>query len=150
MRRDLFTNSGSHAIALGVACRKLLGVEWLEWEPRTVYEALKEKGLGQVTEENSQKISAYRVARCTLLPWTDPDTFEKTVHGLLGNIPNFSLREPLNIAQCMVGVDMLRAIQQLPFGRDVQAYIAACAQNDELDYLPDPLTFIMPLLCPPM
>jgi hypothetical protein len=148
--RDFFGRSDSHAVALGLACHRLMGPEWLEYEPRTVYEGIRDRGFVDITEENANKINAFRVAKNTILPWMDHESFEKTVLGLIGLTPNFQLREPLNVAQCMVGIDMLNAIQQVPFAIDLKRYIAACAKNDEVDFLPDPLTFCMPYLCPPM
>lgn len=150
IRRDFFLREDSHAVALGVACHRLLGNEWLEYEPRTVYEELERLGYGQMPEINATKVNAFRVAKNTILPWVDHETFEKTVHGLCGDLVNFELREPPNVAKLMVGVDALRAIQAVPFVHDVMRYIAACAKLDELDFLPDPLTFAMPYLCPPM
>lgn len=150
IRKDFFQRDDAHAVALGVACFKLLGNDWLDYEHRTVYEELNRLGYGLVPEQNAVKLHAFRVAKKTIIPWVDHETFEKVVHGLCGTIVNFELREPLSIAKCMVGVDMLRAIQQVPFADDVKRYIAACAKNDEIDYLPEPLTFVMPYLCPPM
>lgn len=150
IRKDFFQKDDAHAVALGVACHKLLGEDWLGYEPRTIYEELDRLGFGLVPEANANKINAFRVAKKTIMPWVDHESFEKVVHGLLGNLIHFDMRTPLSIAQCMVGVDILRAIQQVPFVDDVKRYIAACAKNDELDYLPDPLTFAMPFLCPSM
>lgn len=150
IRRDFFLRDDSHAIPMGIACYKLLPDDWLGWEPRTVYEELERLGFGKITESNACKLNAFRTARATILPWQDWHTFEKVVRGLNGDVPNFALTEPLSVAKCMVGVDSLRAIQSVPFSRDVMGYIAACARNDDLDYVPDPLTFVMPLLCPQM
>jgi hypothetical protein len=150
IRKDFFQNEDAHAVALGVACHKLLGEGWIDYESRTVYEELSRLGYGLVSESNANKINAFRVAKKTIMPWVDHESFEKVVHGLCGNLIHFEMRTPLSIAQCMVGVDMLRAIQQVPFVDDVKRYIAACAKNDELDYVPEPLSFIMPYLCPNM
>ena len=148
--KDFFSREDSHAVALGLACQKIFGPPWLEYEARTVYEGLRNRGFADITEANANKINAFRVAKNTILPWMDHETFEKTVLGLLGFIPSFHIREPLSIAKCMVGIDILNAIQQVPYAIDVKRYIAACAKNDEIDYLPDPLTFSMPYLCSPM
>lgn len=150
IRRDFFQREDSHAVPLGLACHTLLGKAWLTYEPRTVYEELERLGYGKPPEVTATKLHAFRTAKNTVLPWVDHESFEKVVHGLCGNIVNFELREPPNVAQLMVGVDALRAIQSVPFVDDVKRYIAACAKNDELDFLPDPLTFAMPYLCPPM
>lgn len=150
IRKDFFRRDDSHAVALGLACHKIFGDAWLEYEPRTVYEGLRARGYADITESNANKINAFRVAKNTILPWMDHESFEKTALGLLGFTPNFQLREPLNVGQCMVAIDMLNAIQQVPYAIDLKRYIAACAKNDEVDFLPEPLTFSMQYLCTPM
>jgi hypothetical protein len=150
LRKDFFISEDTHAVPLGVACHKLLGADWVEYETRTIYEELERLGYSKLAEVNAAKINAYRVAKRTILPWVDHEAFEKTVMGLNGDLPNFSLREPLNIGKCMVGVDALRAIQQVPFTDNVKRYIASCGKFAELDFLPEPLSFVMPQLCTPM
>lgn len=148
--KDFFLKEDSHCVALGLACHKIFGDAWLTYEPRTVYEGLKNRGFGEITEQNANKINAFRVAKNTILPWMDHESFEKTVLGFLGLTPNFMLREPLDVGQCMVGINILNAIQQVPYSFNVKRYIAACAKNDEIDFLPEPLTFCMEYLCSPM
>jgi hypothetical protein len=150
MRKDLFTREDTQALVLGKACLKLFGTEFLEWEPKTVYESLASRGFGQVTRSNANKINSFRVAYNTLLPWVDWESFEKVGHGLLGSDPNFELREPLEVAECMHTVKTLNRIRVIDYSYDVRAYIVSCAKNEELEYLPDSLEFCMPLLCPPM
>jgi hypothetical protein len=150
IRKDFFQREDTHAVPLGVACHKLLGKQWMTYEPRTVYEELERLGYGRPPETNATKINAFRTAQNTILPWMDHETFEKVVLGLEGNLVSFELREPPNVAQLMVGVESLRAIQQVPFADEVKRYIAACVKHDELDYAPEPLTFVMPYVCPPM
>ena len=150
MRKDLFTRDDTEALVLGKACLKLFGTDFLEWEPKTVYESLKARGFGTVGRANATKINAFRVAYNTLLPWVDWEVFEKVGHGLLGSTPNFELREPLDVSECMYAIRTLNRIRVIEYAYDVRAYIASCAQNEELEYLPDDLEFCMPLLCPPM
>jgi hypothetical protein len=149
MKKDLFARVDTEALVLGAACLKLFGVDFLTWEPKTVYESLKERGFGTVPRANASKINAYRVAYNTLLPWVDWEVFEKLGHGLLGASPNFELREPLEVSECMYLVRTLNRIRTIEFSYDVRAYIASCAKLEELEYLPDALSFCMPQLCPP-
>ena len=152
MRKDFFQRQDAHPVALGVACEKLFGPDWLAWEPRTIYEELKSKGYGDISEhrENTQKLQAFRTARNTIMPWMEWEVFEKVGHAFNGFVPNFNLIEPLSVGEAMIAVDCLRACQFVPFADEVKRYIAACGENEELEFLPDPLTFAMPLLCQPM
>ena len=150
MRKDLFQREDTEALVLGKACLSLFGTPFLEWEPKTVYESLRERGYGQVPRVNATKINAFRVAYNTLLPWTDWEVFEKVGHGLLGEVPNFELREPLEVSECMYTVRTLNRIRIVDYAYDVRAYIASCAQLQEIEFLPDDLGFCMPQLCPPM
>ncbi len=150
MRKDLFTNESTEALVLGKACLSLFGVDFLEWEPKTVYQSLKERGFGVVPRANANKINAFRTAYNTLLPWVDWEVFEKVGHGLLGSDPNFELREPLEVAECMYTIKTLNRIRVVDYSYDVRAYIVSCARTEEIEYLPDDLEFCMPLLCPPM
>lgn len=148
--KDFFIRPTAHAVSLGGACLSIFGTDFLEWEPKTVYESLEEAGYGRVPEANAVKINAFRVCFNTIMPWTDWEVFEKVGHGLLGSTPNFEVREPLTVAECMNTVRILNRIRVVDYAYDVRAYIASCAQNEEIEYLPDDLEFCMPLLCPPM
>ena len=90
--KDFFSREDSHAVALGLACHKILGKQWLDYEARTVYEGLRNRGFAEIIEVNANKINAFRVAKSTILPWMDHETFEKTVLGLLGFIPSFHIK----------------------------------------------------------
>lgn len=151
MRKDFFLKDDSHPVALGVACHKLFGEDWLSWEPRTIYEELRDRGFGNISQHrsNTQKLQAFRTARNTIMPWMEWEVFEKVGHAFNGYVPNFDLIEPLSIGEVMITVDCLRACQVVPFADEVKRYIAACGENEELEFLPDPITFAMPLLCQP-
>lgn len=122
----------------------------LEWEPKTLYESIVESGYNPISRENAQKINAFRVAVNTLMPWLEWDVFEKVCLGFLGLTPQFQSMEPLTVAQCACGIHILNQIRSVEYSLEVRKYIASCAQNEEFEYLPEPLQFCMPQLCPPM
>lgn len=150
IRKDFFIRPTSHALDLGRACLSLFGSDFLEWEPKTVYESIAEAGYGNIPEANAVKINAFRVCFNTIMPWTDWEVFEKVGHGLIGATPNFEVREPLTVAECMNTVRLLNRIRIVDYAYDVRAYIVSCAQNEEIEYLPGDLEFCMPLLCLPV
>lgn len=149
LRADFFSDEKTHAVALGAACDMLFGDEWLAWEQRALRDELNAHGYA-TTEQTSHKLAAYSCARATIGPWADWEIFENVGHALNGDITNFEIRQPLTVAECAVAVDMLRMCRIVTFTEDVKRYIAACAATDEFLYLPDPLTFAMPYLCPQM
>jgi hypothetical protein len=134
---------------MGAACDALFGTDWLTWEQRALRDELRMHGF-ETTEVTSQKLAAYRCARVTVGPWADWEIFENVGHAFNGGVTNFELRQPLTVAECAVAVDCLRQCRVVTFTESVKKYIAACAATDEFLYLPDPLTFAMPYLCPQM
>lgn len=149
LRQDFFSAEDSHAMALGSACEVLLGGNWKTWEARVIREELKFSGY-TVSEINSQKLSAYICATTTIGPWADWEIFENVGQALNNNFTNFEVRQPLSVAECAVTVDCLRKARIVTFTEPVKKYIASCAAVSEFLYLPDPLTFCMPHLCPEM
>jgi hypothetical protein len=146
---DFFSAKDAHALALGTACDKLFGPEWLEWEMRTIRDELKFHGF-KTTEMSSQKIAAYKTSKVTIGPWAEMGIFEKVGMIFNNRMPNMEIHQPLSVAECAVTVDSLRMCRIVTFTEQVKKYIAACAASAEFLYLPDPLTFSMPYLCPPM
>lgn len=149
LRSDFFSAEDAHPLALGAACDLLLGDGWLTWELRTTRDELRMLGY-ETNERNCQKIAAYNCARTTIGPWADWEIFENIGHGFTDGIPNFELRQPLDVAECAITVECLRLCRIVTFTEDVKRYIAACGATDEFLYLPEPLTFAMPYLCPQM
>jgi len=149
LRSDFFSSDDAHPVAIGAACDALFGEEWLAWEQRTVRDELRMSGF-ETTERTAQKLAAYRCARTTIGPWADWEIFENVGHAFTDGVPNFELRQPLDVAECAITMDCLRLCRIVTFAEDVKKYIAACAATDEFLYLPEPLTFAMQYLCPPM
>ena len=147
LRSDFFTREDAHGVSIGAACDLIFGDEWYTWEPRTTREELALHGF-TVSEINSQKLSAYIVAKTTIGPWADLEIFENVGQAFNNNFTNFQLRQPLSAAECAVTVESLRQCRIVTFTEGVKKYIAACGARDELLYLPDPLTFAMKYLCP--
>lgn len=149
MNSDLFSRTDAHPLALGASCDAKYGPEWLTWEIRTVRDELAMSG-HPVSELNSQKLAAYRAARTTIGPWTDISIFENVGMIFNNRVPNVEIHQPMSVAECAVTVDCLRQCRIVTFTENVKKYIAACAAAQEFLYLPDPLNFCMPYLCPTM
>lgn len=149
MRKDFFSRKNTHAVALGKACNKLFGLDWLEWEQRTTREELNMHGY-EVTELNMCKLAGYKTILTTISPWSDWEIFEKVGHAINNSVPSFYLRQQLTVAEIVATVDAMRMVRIVTFTEPVKRYIAACAAFEEFLYLPDPITFSMPFLCPTM
>ncbi len=149
MLRKNFFSSNTHPYAMGVACDSILTKAWLEWEPKSIYQGLVELGYDMVDEVNAGKLGAYRTSVKTVLPWTDWFSFEHVINAFNSEIVTFDKHQPCKVKYLMAGVDTLRLCQQIQFGDEVKRYIASCAKNAELLFLPDPLTFCMKYLCRP-
>lgn len=146
MTPDFFSRKDGHALALGTACDKLFGPEWLSWEQRTTRDELKFVGF-DVSEMSTQKLAAYKTAKVTVGPWAEFGIFENVGMIFNNRFPNMRVHQPLSVAECAATVDSLRLCRIVTFTEQVKQYIAACAATAELMYLPDPLTFSMPYLC---
>lgn len=149
MNGDLFSRTDAHALALGAACDLKFGPEWLTWQIRTIRDELRMDG-HDIDELASQKLAAYKVAKTTIGPWTDITVFENVGMVFNNRAPNVEIHQPLSVAECAVTVDCLRACRVVTFTENVKKYIAACAASQEFMYIPDPINFCMPYLCPTM
>ena len=149
VRLDFFEDEDVHPVALGTACQRMLGEGWPEWESRTIYDELRFMGY-KVSELNAHKLHAYRTAVGTISPWIDIEVFESVGHAFNNKINNFSLRQPLSLAELLVTVDTLNKCRPIDYSEDIKKYIAACAASAEILYLPPPLEMAMKYLCPPM
>tara|TARA_B100000214_G_C23943776_1_gene617006 strand:+ start:721 stop:1494 length:774 start_codon:yes stop_codon:yes gene_type:complete len=149
MRSDFFSRKNTHSVALGKGCTRLFGLEWLHWEQKTTREELELHGFS-TNELTLSKIAAYKTMATTISPWADWEIFEKIGHAINNSVPSFDLRQPLTVAEIVATVDAMRMTRVITFTEPVKRYIAACAATEEFLYLPDPITFSMPFLCPEM
>lgn len=145
--KNIFADAGTHTLILAKMATKLFGVDWLVWEPLTIYEEVRMHGLNPVSQVNAGKLNAFRVAKLTYAPWLDWEVFENVGHAFNNSIPNFELVQPLSTGEVAVTLDILNLIKTVPYADEVMGYIASCAKLDELDYLPDPMSMSQDKLC---
>lgn len=145
--RNTFSNPESHTLILAKIATSLFGLDWLEWEPITVYEEIKMHGFDPVSQVNAGKLNAFRVAKLTYSPWLDWEVFESVGRAFNNSIPSFEIVQPLSVGEISVTLDILNSIKTCPFADEVNGYIASCAKLDELDYLPEPMSMAQSKLC---
>ena len=140
----------AHPVALTMALMEKFGSEWFEWEPEVLRsEIVSSFHTTNVSEHNWQKIQAVRTLVSTVGFWQEWHIFEKLIQALNNNIPRFDILQRATVSQLMAGVDIANTIRVDAFGREIQAYVAACALDEGVVYVPPPIDFAQGLLsCP--
>lgn len=132
----LFTDKRSHPIQIYEVLCMRYGEEWAEWEPETLWWALR-RDFGPVGEVTRNKIMALRLAATSDAPWLDWDTFENSTLAWNDVIPLFGAYQPVTPAQAAFGVQVLRAVRaDEEFRWEVKAYIAASLEDNGFVYAP--------------
>jgi hypothetical protein len=146
-----FSYHDAHPVALTMALMEKFGVDWFDWEPETLkQEILTTFRATSVSEHNWQKIQAVRTLTQTVGFWNEWHIFEKIIQALNNNIPRFDITQICTMAQLMAGVDIAEQIRQEQYDEEIHRYIAACALDEGVVYLPPPLDFAQRILTQPM
>jgi len=147
----LFSYHDAHPIALVMALMEKFDVEWIEWEGDTLKnEIVQTFNASSVSEHNWQKIQAARTLMRSVGFWNEWHIFEKITQALNNNVPRFDITQRCSLPQLMAGVDIANQIRKEPFEDEVQRYVAACALDAGVTYLPPPLDFAQVPLSSPM
>jgi hypothetical protein len=145
-----FSYHDAHPIALGMVVLERFGPEALDWEHDTLRrEIVEDFNATSVSDHNWQKIQAFRTLLLATSPWQEWEVFENVIQALNNNIPDPEMVQRCSVAQIMAGVDIINEIRSEPFGVDVARYVAACAIENGVTYLPDPLGFARETLADP-
>jgi len=145
-----FSFHDAHPIALGMVCMEKFGVEWFEWSPEALRHAiLKEFKATSISEHNWQKIQAFRTLLLVTSPWSEWEVFENIIQALNNNVPDIHLTQVCTLSQLMAGVDTINQIRDEEFGDEVEGYVAACAMDAGVTFLPEPLDFAQDRLSEP-
>lgn len=137
-----FSFHDAHPVALTLVLMEKFGAEWLDWEPDTLKrEILSTFRATSVSEHNWQKIQAVRVLTSTVGFWSEWHIFEKIIQALNNNVPRFDISQRCTLSQLMAGVDIANTVRKETYGDEIQRYVAACALDEGVIYLPAPLDF---------
>lgn len=146
----LFSFHDAHPVALTMVLLEKFSAEWLEWEPDTLKkEILETFKATSISEHNWQKIQAIKTLTSTVGFWKEWQIFEKIVQALNNNVPRFDIAQRCTLSQLMAGVDIANTIRKEVFDDEPQKYIAACALDEGVTYLPTPLDFAQKRLSEP-
>jgi hypothetical protein len=146
-----FSYHDAHPVAITLVLIEKFGVDWFEWEPETLKgEILLTFKATSISEHNWQKIQAVRTLTNTVGFWKEWHIFEKLIQALNNNIPRFDIAQRCTLSQLMAGVDIANQIRNEEYGDEIHRYIAACALDEGITYLPIPLDFAQRVLSQPM
>jgi rubrerythrin len=146
-----FSYHDAHPVAIVMVLLEAYGVEWIEWEPEVLREEIvKTFDATSVSENNWQKIQAVRTLMTTVGHWKEWQIFEKILQALNNNIPRFDMVQRCTVAQLMAGIDIAQQIRSESYEDEVRRYVAACAIDQGVFYLPPPLDFAQEVLSQPM
>ena len=146
-----FSYHDAHPVALGMVLMEKFSYEWLEWEAEALRHAIVTTFRAtSVSDHNWQKIQAFRTLLSVTSPWSEWDAFENVVLSLNNVIPDTLVIQQCTVAQLMAGVDMIRQIRDKEeFGPEVLGYIASCAIEEGVTWLPEPLDAANEILSEP-
>lgn len=140
--RNVFTHHDSHPIVLNLCLIKAFQLEWLLWEPETIWASIQRVFGSQVSEHNRAKIQAIQTLNVVQSPWEMWQVFEKVVQALNNNVPKFDVMQVPTIEQLFVAVDIMDTLRRESFSQEVKSYMAAAVLNDDVFFVPPPLDFI--------
>lgn len=145
-----FAYHDAHPVAIVMVLLEKFGPQWFDWEADTLRtEIFATFNTSSISEHNWQKIQAARTAMMTYGPWREWQIFEKVLQALNNNVPRFDIAQPCTLSQLMAGVDILNALRREKFNEEIAAYVAACALEEGVFYLPPPLDFAQEKLSMP-
>jgi hypothetical protein len=146
-----FSYHDAHPVALMLVLMEKFSVDWFDWEPETLkQEILSTFNATSISEHNWQKIQAVRTLTRSEGFWEEWHVFEKILQALNNNVPRFDITQRCTLAQLMAGVDIANQVRDEEYSEEIQRYVAACALDEGVIYLPSPLSFAQRVLSQPM
>jgi hypothetical protein len=140
--RNFLTHHDTHPVVLDFALLRAFQLQWLGWEPETLWPEIQRHFESQISELTRAKIQTLRSIHLSNGPWEHWQVFEKIIQGLNNNIPNFEMMQAPGLEQLYAGIDMLDHLRQVDFAQEVKLYMAAAVLHEEVCYVPSPLDFI--------
>lgn len=141
--RTVFSHSKVHPLILDLILFNRYGVEWLTWEAETLWsEIIDDFKQTSISALCKAKIQALRTCHLVETPWKAWEVFLAVSHPFNNNLTDFQTTIPPTPAQLCVTVDTLSRINsQQTYSEEVQRFISACFLQDNVWYLPPPVSF---------
>jgi len=137
----LFLQDEVHPLALSKKLTTKYGRDWIDWEPETLWETIRDDYSCRVNEENKNKIMAVRVLIGSSLFWTEWEVFEKVVAAFNDRVPIFRMKEDVSLGEIAYTVSVANKIRDRDYGGEIEAFVAAEAFEEGYVKLPEVLSF---------
>lgn len=146
----LFGHHDAHPVVLHLVLLHQFGHQWLLWEPETLWAEIERVFTQEVNrpgwrvtvgEVNRNKIQAMKTLYTSSGFWEAWEVFLPVTTALNNVVPRFDVLQKPSISRMMAGVDMANLIRREGFMNDVPSFVAACALEEGVCWLPDPLSF---------
>lgn len=141
--RNLFVHHDTHPLVLGVKLLDQYGTDWYEWEPETIWrEIMDDFRTPSISDHTKSKIQAVKSIQISDLCFQKWEIFCVITQALNNNIPDFEIMRKPTVSQLFVAVDIMTMIRNdVPFGDQLQQWLAASLLTDGVIYAPDPIAF---------
>jgi len=145
-----FSYHDAHPVALAMVLQEKFRHYWIDWEPETLkFEILATFNATSISEHNWSKLQACRTLMTANSFWCAWEVFEKVIQSLNNNLPDFEMAQRCSMSQLMTGVDIASQIRKEEFSDEIKGYVSACAIEEGVTYLPEPLDFAQVTLSQP-
>ncbi|NMC34662.1 MAG: hypothetical protein GYA36_19745 [Veillonellaceae bacterium] len=141
---SFLTNPDAHPIALVLLLTERYGKAWMGWEPEALWTTLA-KDLAAPSSHTRAKLQAGRTVVTGNGFFERWEIFAPCCQAFNNNLPDFETCRPASLPQLYHAVWTAGQLRgKVPYSDEVERWIAACALNDGIVYLPEPLSFAQP------
>ena len=141
-KRNLFEHHDVHPVVLSLVLLDRYGYSWLDWEPETLWTEIKDDfDQATISVHTRNKIQAVKTCHLVDTPWDAWETFYVVCQAFNNNVPNFRILDAPSTAQMMNAVQTMSHIADHKFSDDVAKFVACCALEEGVFFLPKPLDF---------
>jgi len=136
---SFFSTSRSTPIELDRTLIDKYGVEWLDWEPETITQSIRQDWNTQISRINMDKIMASKLLHVSDEFWRHWEVFQKVVLSFNNITPLFDRVQEVTVAQIVHALNQVGEIRKEEFQDEVLYYIATMAKEEGFIWLPSPL-----------
>lgn len=144
-RQTAFTSPDTHPLVLDRLLGDRYGVNWLIWEPETLWATLvKDFDLHtEISKHARSGIQAVKTIHANDLFFTEWQVTHLCTQALDGNLPDFDVLQDTEPSQIVHAVGCAKILRgDMPYGEEVQCWMAACFLTTGMVYAPPPVEFI--------
>lgn len=144
-RQTAFTSPDTHPLALDHLLADKYGVNWLVWEPETLWATLTRdfRIHTEISKLARAGIQAVKTVHCNDTFFTDWQVTLTCTQALDGCLPDFEVLQDTSPGQIWHAFECARMLRgNMPYADEVQGWMAACFLDDGMIYSPEPLDFL--------